>query len=108
MIAGKANQTFSSSLICDKKFDTNTSLNRKVNVSHADFTKHNTSGTDKYPRCATSCTITIDKPKVQPPIKTKLLGNNLLHRRSSGALRPKTSLGRNNVLYPVTKKYNLS
>lgn len=95
------NQSFTGTIVCHRKFESNASQTRKVNVSHTEL---NPKITLKKPN--NSKLMNTSKSFLKPE---QSLGMKLLwEKRASGIARPKTSLGRNSSLYSNVNKYNLS
>jgi hypothetical protein len=118
--SSKINQSFNSTIICHQKSDkTQLKVNKPPNnISHTEidckssrFSKIRSSANSITLRDETDETDLPNNPnksKDQILTQSNAINISLIARRSSGILRPKTSIGRNHSLYANTKKFNHS
>jgi len=103
--AGSTNKSFNSKIVCHKKYNSNISQARKVNVSHTEIAAKVTSRAAKLQKAPDSA---ISQQNIKLIEQKQNITTCLTSRRTSGILRPNTSLGRNHSLFDNSKKYNYS
>lgn len=100
----KANLSFSSSVVCQKLKKNPSKSKISSNVSHSEI-GNETTRINKYSIVTWGATFDNSKDQSKHPKQTY---GTIFPRRSSGLLRPKTSIGRNHSLYSNAKKFNNS
>jgi hypothetical protein len=97
----KRNQSFTNTIVCHRKYETNASQTRKINVSHTELNPK------ILPKKANNSNLMNTSKSFAKPEQSVGM-KSLWEKRAFGISRPKTSMGRNNSLYNNSNKYNLS